>query len=285
MPIRRFFIYACLFVFTSAVCSTATAYQWDASLRFQQLEYDNKDQHKVYSLAVKAFIEPVDAKQGMYAEQAFLGRVSSVTALATYHRLHGQAHDASDIRGGGVSVTSMDKSSRLFLQSGYYHHKSKQGNVTGIKANTHFRNYWLRAGAFVGSKALLYGLLDYYEWSNLAAKEDEVALGMGLKVIHQNINLEMKVLNITYDEGVQDYVNKERALKLDYYLNPALSVGGQIEQNRGEFRDDEYDEASLNIVGYLQERIYLGAEYVIHDMKSSSQEDAKQIVLFSGMRW
>lgn len=280
---RSFYSIIALLVMLNLFHAKAVAYDFDTYVGFQNTKTD-VDEVTSYVAGAEAFLESVDAEQGVYAEQDFLARASSISAWFIHYEIDRDNANENNLDGGGVSATFMDEGSDLWLESGYFHSKEKR-TVIGIEVDEHFNNYWLKAGWFIKPQVTIYSLIDYYEWKALASKTEEVHFGFGVKGLLQQVNIEAELLRVEYDEANEANINHTVTLTLDYYFNRALSLGGSLGLERGDSATNEYNDYALNVMNFIDKRSYFGLEYSIRDMQFVDDEDIKSISLIAGMRW
>ena len=260
------------------------AYQFDASIIGSKESYKDKDESSVIGLNMQALLYPVESQSGPYAEQAFIARAPSINVIAMTYDLDLHQRGSSSFYSGGLVVTLAEKKSNWVSQFGYLQLQGETDLDLGLSYDSDLENYWLGAGYYMKPTVMVSTTVDHTEVRVLNLRYEELSIEFGIKALFDDINLEMDIRHILYDDNGEEEENIEGQLAMDYYINPSTSIGGYLGVNRGNSDREEYDEIEINFLKFIR-RYYVELAYIKTNDKLDDDQSSYGYSATFGVRW
>lgn len=263
MIIRKYSILVILCISFSFFCNTSYSqerYQTEFSIEYLSSEYEDNDESKMYGLTAGVYFSQVDTGVHPYAEAAFLERVGSIHLLVGKGEMELGSIAEADGPMYGAMLTYMKPNLPIALQAIYA--KTKLKFDLPLDGDTETDLYGIEIGRFFYD-GLLFSIGYSHSETGLTIpiitvdetmKYDDYTLYAKFvkeKMDGTAYNIEGSLGVSQFDNGIDDGSNTIIEVSGDYYFNRKISLGGELEINTGDYKDDEGKALAIDFKTFL----------------------------------
>ncbi|MFQ5597851.1 MAG: putative porin [Nitrospiria bacterium] len=261
-------LFVSLWVWTQSIYASE-AYQMAISASYFEVEDDGQNSLTGHSIFLRQYFYPVNTLGHPLAEAAFLERNGSIELFVTISESKLGSTLGVDGLDYGVGLTHARRGSPLVFQAFYA--KGDDEFKAPLIGDLTSDRYGLGIGVFIEDGFLVDVSYETSERERTIVGLRDVSFddrfySLNVKRVKkrgrgQAVNLELGLGLNRFDEPGENGSNTIGSLSGDYYFNPRMSLGGAIQVNRGDEKDNEGETYAVSIVIFLNPSLAIALYY------------------------
>lgn len=290
MKIRKYSILLSLCMLSSVLSITSHAqesYQRELSLGYTSSEDNANKESKFYGVTAEVYFSPVDTKRHPYAEAAFLGRVGSVGLLVGEMK-----EEQVDIKGDGhlygAMLNYMKPDLPIAILAAYGRGNFEFTPNMPLDVDVEIDFYHIEVGRFL-SDGLLLSIGYSHKENDLiipavslkeTTKNDDYTLATKFvkeKMDGTAYNVEGNLGISQTDDGTDSSSNTIIGASGDYYFDRRTSLGGGLEINKGDDKDDEGKTLAIDFNTFVTPSFSINMSFEKFLADNNEGEDEKTV--------